>query len=240
MRGCCTVRTNRLGRNLRGPALPALSARARSALGRSVLGRSVLCRPVLGRPALGRPASRRGLAKLAILAVVIPGLSGCGLLGGLSGSRTVSPQSMTVTSPEFRADVRLPPQYTCAGDGLSPPLYWSGALSQQPKSFAVVVDDGLAPITPYVYWIVFDISPSTTDIAQNRLPTGAREAQNSAGTARYDPPCPHGSALHAYRFTVYALDSFLRLPDGAGLRATWSSIAKHVIGVGRLTVKARQ
>ena len=45
---------------------------------------------------------------------------------------------------------------------LSPPLYWSGALSQQPKSFAVVVDDGQAPITPYVYWMVFDISPSTT------------------------------------------------------------------------------
>jgi Raf kinase inhibitor-like YbhB/YbcL family protein len=209
-----------LGRNLRGPALQARSAKARSALGQ-------------------QPA-RRGLARLAILAMAVPGISGCGLLGGLSGSRTVSPQSMTVTSPEFRADVRLPPPYTCAGAGLSPPLYWSGALSQQPKSFAVVVDDGLAPITPYVYWIVFDISPSTTDIAQNRLPTGARQAQNSAGRARYDPPCPQGSALHSYRFTVYALDSFLRLPNGAGLRATWSAIAKHVIGVGRLTVKARQ
>lgn len=197
MRGCCTVRTNRLGR--------FLLARAR----------------------------------LAILLIAVPALGGCGLLGGLNGSRTVSPQSMTVTSPEFRADVLLPRQYMCQ-HGHSPPLYWSGALSQQPKSFAVVVDDGLAPITPYVYWIVFDISPSTTDIAQNRLPTGARQAQNSAGTARYDPPCPQGSTLHAYRFTVYALDSFIRLPDGAGLRATWSAIAKHVIGVGRLTVKARQ
>jgi Raf kinase inhibitor-like YbhB/YbcL family protein len=197
MRGCCTVRTNRLGR--------FLLARAR----------------------------------LAILLIAVPALGGCGLLGGLNGSRTVSPQSMTVTSPEFRADVPLPSQYLCR-HGHSPPLYWSGALSQQPRSFAVVVDDGLAPITPYVYWIVFDISPSTTDIAQNRLPTGARQAQNSAGTARYDPPCPQGRTLHAYRFTVYALDSFIRLPDGAGLRATWSAIAKHVIGVGRLTVKARQ
>jgi hypothetical protein len=174
------------------------------------------------------------------LAAIVPGLSGCGLLGGLSGSRTVSPQSMTVTSPEFRADVRLPPQYTCAGSGLSPPLYWSGALSQQPKSFAVVADDGQAPITPYVYWIVFDISPSTTDIAQNRLPTGARQAQNSAGRSHYVAPCPQGDAVHTYRFTVYALDAFLKLPNGAGLRATWSAIAKHVIGVGRLTVKARQ
>jgi Raf kinase inhibitor-like YbhB/YbcL family protein len=172
--------------------------------------------------------------------VLVPLASGCGLLGGLSGSKLVTPGSMTVTSPEFRSDLELPPQYTCAGAGLSPPLYWSGALSQQPKSFAVVVDDGQAPITPYVYWIVFDISPNTTAIAQNRLPPGARQAQNSAGTARYDPPCPMDNELHTYRFTVYALDARVKLPDGAGLRTTWSAIARHVIGVGRLTVRARQ
>jgi len=145
---------------------------------------------------------------------------------------------MTVTSPEFRTDVPLPRQFTCAGAGVSPPLYWSGAFSPHPKSFAVVVDDGQAPITPYVYWIAFDISPSTTAIAQNRLPTGAREAHNSAGTDRYDPPCPRGNANHSYRFTVYALDTFLKLPNGAGLRATWSAIARHVIAIGRLTAKA--
>ena len=147
---------------------------------------------------------------------------------------------MTVTSPEFRNGVRLPAQYTCHGPGLSPPLYWSDALSQQPKSFAVVVDDGEAPITPYVYWIVFDIGPNTTDIAPNRLPTGARQAENSGGTARYDPPCPpRDNEVHTYRLTVYALNAWLKLPNGAGLRTTWSAIARHVIGVGRLTVRNR-
>jgi Raf kinase inhibitor-like YbhB/YbcL family protein len=177
---------------------------------------------------------------VAALVVLVPLASGCGLLGGLSGSKLVAPGSMTVTSPEFRTDVQLPAQYTCAGAGLSPPLYWSGALSQQPRSFAVVVDDGQAPITPYVYWIVFDISPNTTAIAQNRLPPGARQGQNSAGTARYDPPCSPHNQLHTYRFTVYALNAQVKLPDGAGLRTTWSAIARHVIGAGRLTVRARQ
>jgi Raf kinase inhibitor-like YbhB/YbcL family protein len=181
----------------------------------------------------------RGLSGFAAVAIVAPLLSGCSLLGGLSGSRQVAPASMTVTSPEFRAAVPLPPQYTCAGPGISPPLYWSGAFAQQPRSFAVVVDDGQAPITPFVYWIVFDISPSTTAIAQNRLPTGARQAQNSVGRARYDPPCLKGGAAHMYRFTVYALDAYLKLPDGIRLRAAWSAIARHVIAVGRLTVKAR-
>jgi len=186
----------------------------------------------------GRRPGRRGLARLVVIVLVAPLASGCGLLGGLSGSRHVAPQSMTVTSPDFRSDVQLPAQYTCQGAGLSPPLYWSGTLSQQPRSFAVVVDDGEAPITPYIYWIVFDISPNTTAIAQNRLPTGARQAQNSAGTVRYDPPCPLGNEQHVYRFTVYALNARLKLPDGVGLRTTWAAIARHVIGVGRLSVRA--
>jgi Raf kinase inhibitor-like YbhB/YbcL family protein len=180
-----------------------------------------------------------GLSGFAALAIVVPLLTGCSLLGGLSGSGQVAPASMTVTSPEFRSAVPLPTQFTCAGPGISPPLYWSGAFSQQLRSFAVVVDDGQAPITPFVYWIVFDISPTTTAIAQNRLPTGARQAQNSAGTAGYDPPCPKGGRAYMYRFTVYALDTYLKLPNGVGLRAAWSAIAQHVIAVGRLTVKNR-
>jgi Raf kinase inhibitor-like YbhB/YbcL family protein len=188
-----------------------------------------------------RHSRRRWLATAAILAALAPALSGCGLLGGLSGQRVGTPESLTVMSPEFRSDVDLPVQYTCHGAGLSPPLLWSGGLSQQPKSYAIVVDDGQAPITPYVYWIVFDISPNTTAIAQNQLPTGARQAQNSKGTESYDPPCPVGSAAHTYRFTVYALNATLNgLPNNPGLRQTWTAIAKHVIAIGRLTVNAKQ
>jgi len=182
-------------------------------------------------------ALRRAMVRLTGLAAVIPLASGCGLLGGLSSTRLGSPQTMTVLSPVFGADTRLPTEYTCYGAGLSPPLYWSGTLSRSAKSFAIVVDDSQAPITPAVYWIVFDISPDTTSIGQNQLPTGARQATNSRGKASYDPPCPIG-ASHQYRFTVYALDARLGLPNGAGLRATWSAIANHVIATGRLTVRA--
>lgn len=197
---------------------------------------------MLSRHSPGRAQVLMGAHRLryVALACAVPLITGCGLLGGLSRSGSVAPQSMTVTSPEFRNGSSLPVQYTCRGSGLSPPLYWSGALSQQPKSFAVVVDDGEAPITPYVYWIVFDISPNTTDIAQNRLPTGARQAKNSAGAAHYEPPCPpQDNEVHTYRLTVYALNARLNLPEGARLRTTWSAIARHVIGVGRLTVREK-
>jgi Raf kinase inhibitor-like YbhB/YbcL family protein len=172
-----------------------------------------------------------------MLTVLVPLVSGCGLLGGLSNNRLSSAESLTVTSPVFGSDVPLPTLYTCHGARQSPPLQWSGATTQAVKSYAIVVDDSQAPITPYVYWIVYDISPTTVAIGQNQLPTGARQAPNSAGNASYDAPCPRHT-WHDYRFTVYALNSVIKLHKGAGLRAAWSTIASHVIAAGRLTARA--
>ncbi len=91
--------------------------------------------------------------------------------------------------------------------------------SQRVQSFAIVVDDSQAPISPYVYWIVFDLSPNTVAIGQNQLPTGARQAENSEGKASYQPPCPEGqkSDSHKYRFTVYALNTKIHMPNGESL-----------------------
>lgn len=172
-----------------------------------------------------------------MLMALVPLVSGCGLLGGLSATRLSSPASLTVTSPVFGADVLLPSVYTCHGAGLSPPLQWSGVTTQTARSFAIVIDDSRAPITPYVYWIVYDISPTTVAIGQNKVPTGALQAPNSAGKASYQPPYPR-HAPHEYRFTVYALNAMIKLRNGAGLRAAWSAIASHVIASGRLTASA--
>ena len=176
-------------------------------------------------------------ARLLALGALVPVLGGCGILGGLSNTKLGSPDSLTVTSPVFGSTLRLPKIYTCHGPGLSPPLQWSGATTPAAKSFAIVVDDSQAPISPYVYWVVFDLSPNTVAIGQNQLPTGAKVAQNSAGKAVYDPPCPQGIS-HQYRFTVYALNARIKLPNGASLRAAWSAIASHVINSGRLTTRA--
>lgn len=99
----------------------------------------------------------------------------------------------------------------------------------------MVADDSSAPITPYIYWLAFDIQPGATDIQEGALPTGARQALNSAGAANYDAPCPSGHS-HAYRFTVYALDRELNLPNGAPLLEVWSAIASATIGRGRIVV----
>lgn len=195
----------------------------------------------------------RGLAAAAAAVSCALPLAGCGLFGG--GVTLAAPSVMTVSSGAFVQNT-LPPRFTCAGGGggaaggggggaggdsaggraLNPPLGWAGAPSGT-KSIALVVDDSAAPITPYVYWIVFDISPATSAILEGQVPPGARQARNSTGQAGYDPPCP-GPHGHAYRFTVYALNSMLNLPPGTSLQSAWTAIAAATIGRGRMTVTA--
>ena len=162
-------------------------------------------------------------------------LTGCGLLS--QGVTITAPAVMTVSSVAVERG-ELPSRFTCAGSKvLSPPINWSG----EPKgtqSIAIVVDDADAPISPYVYWLVFDILPGTSAIQEDHLPPGAKQAKGSAGYARYDPPCP-GASGHDYRFTVYALNRVLNLPNGTSLMSAWRAIAAATIGRGRVqTVRA--
>jgi Raf kinase inhibitor-like YbhB/YbcL family protein len=162
--------------------------------------------------------------------------AGCSLVGTSTTFSGDAPVTITVTSPVLTKGV-IPARYTCHGARLSPPLHWSGAPPGT-NTRALVVDDADAPITPHIYWTVFDINPTTTDIQAGQLPPGARQAKNSAGYAAYEPPCPHNRE-HAYRFTVYALRSVLSLPDRVGLMPAWVAIAHAAIARGRLSAIAR-
>jgi Raf kinase inhibitor-like YbhB/YbcL family protein len=182
----------------------------------------------------------RVLGRLGLRAVAVAAgasmLSGCGLLSGPTTLRQDDPQDMTVTSPEFGPGTPIPHQYTCYAAGRhpqTPPVSWSGAPAGT-RALALVMDDAGAPISPYIYWIVFNISPATPDIQAGKLPPGALQADNSRGIVGYSPPCPQHS--HQYRFTIYALNAPLGLGSGASLTDAWSAIAKHALAWGRLQV----
>jgi phosphatidylethanolamine-binding protein (PEBP) family uncharacterized protein len=165
-------------------------------------------------------------------------LGGCGLLGKTKALVADAPLTMSVTSPVFANGVVIPDRFTCYGQGVSPSIFWS-APPPGTKSLALVVDDSATPISPRVYWFVFDISPATTDLQIGTLPPHAREAVNSAGTAQYDAPCPRGMP-HNYRFTVYALNTSFgtSLPVRPRLLQALTAIAPHVTARGTLTARA--
>ena len=174
-----------------------------------------------------KPARWTALGAAVLVALA---LAGCGKAGY---GAAIAPAMLSVNSAALGQNV-LPPRYTCHGTGLNPPINWSGAPPGT-KSFALVVDDSSAPITPFIYWLVFHIEPGTTDIQEGMLPTGARQALNSANTQSYDAPCPGGHS-HMYRFTVYALNAEIDLPPGASLEQVTTAIAAATIGRGRKVV----
>ena len=173
-----------------------------------------------------------GRSILAVAGVAVLLLTtGCGLIGGPSTVLVAVPDNITVTSPDFNGKA-MGPAFSCHGAGRHPAIHWSGAPART-KSLAVVMDDSAAPITPFIYWIVFNIGPQSSDIPAGQLPRGPRQAENSKGSVGYDPPCPANRG-HVYRFTVYALGRKLSLRAGASVKTAWTSIAAAAIARGRL------
>src|SRR6516162_5151725 len=137
-----------------------------------------------------RLASASGRSILAAAgAVMLVLTAGCGLIGGPSTVLVAVPNTITVTSPDFDGKA-MGPAFTCHGAGRHPAIHWSGAPAGT-KSLALVMDDSAAPITPYIYWIVFNIGPRSSDIPAGRLPPGrlrANKAKAPSALIRRAPP----------------------------------------------------
>jgi hypothetical protein len=108
-----------------------------------------------------------------------------------------------LTSPDFTADAPIPTRFTCKGAGDRPALSWS-AVPAPATSLAVVVTDPDAPAHPFVHWVVYGLPAAASGtLAAGALPSGAREADNSAGKPGWKAPCPP-SGTHHYHFTLFA------------------------------------
>ena len=121
---------------------------------------------------------------------------------------------LTLTSPSFTHNGEIPQKFTCEGEDLSPALQWSGA-PEGTKSLALIVDDPdapdpAAPKMVWVHWVLFNIPPSTTGLAEAivELPPGTAEGLNDWKRTGYGGPCPP-IGRHRYFHKLYALDTVL-------------------------------
>ena len=76
------------------------------------------------------------------------------------------------------------------------------------------MSDPDAPSGLWYHWVMWNIEPSTTAIAENSLPPGAMQGANSWGKRSYGGPCPP-SGTHRYFFRLYALSSKIELAPSA-------------------------
>jgi hypothetical protein len=168
----------------------------------------------------------RGLLVLITVLVTV----GCGDDQG-SEVETDTPATITVSSEAFAEGDEIPERFTCDGDGVSPPLEWSG---EQGEAWALVVDDPDAPGGTYIHWVVLDIATRTTSVGTGDVPAGGMQVVNSSDEAAYAGPCPP-SGEHRYRFTVYALDAPTGLTGSASLDDALDAIGEHATSHGTMT-----
>jgi Raf kinase inhibitor-like YbhB/YbcL family protein len=124
--------------------------------------------------------------------------------------------ALTLSSPSFSHEDKIPRQYTCDGSDQSPPLQWTGA-PRGTQGFALLVHDPDAPSGPFTHWVLFDIPVEMAEIPEGAAPAEVGvPGTNDFGREGYGGPCPPpGHGPHRYFFTLYALD---RSGVGLGLR----------------------
>jgi Raf kinase inhibitor-like YbhB/YbcL family protein len=159
-------------------------------------------------PAIGRAlrGARPGLEKLAYNDPALAELA----------------DSIVVTSPDFADGEALPVRYTADGEGISPPIAWSG-VPDEAKMVVVLIEDADSP-TPYplVHAIVWNLPPEPGSLEAGAMPLESEPGQSpTMGVNSYlrigylppDPPPGHGP--HHYAFQVFALTARPELDTSA-------------------------
>ena len=163
-------------------------------------------------------------------------------------SLTINPNAapaFTVTSTTFKTNQFIPASMVydrsgCSGGNQSPQLTWTGA-PKKTKSFAVLTLDITAI---FWHWGMYNISPTITSLPQNAGTPKSKygtEVLNDwsfyygKSNRGYDGPCPPAGKAHHYVFTVYALDTTLKLPRSAHVENLDLAIRGHILNYASIT-----
>jgi Raf kinase inhibitor-like YbhB/YbcL family protein len=140
--------------------------------------------------------------------------------------------ALHITSPAFQNNGTIPRQYTCDGEDISPPLVIANC-PKETQSIALICDDPDASIGTWVHWVLWNIDPTTKEIAENAVPQGCVEGMNDFRRHSYGGPCPP-SGTHRYFFKVYTLDTMLDISPNSTKTDLEQAMKGHVLAEGQI------
>ena len=141
-------------------------------------------------------------------------------------------KGMILTSTAFEEGKSIPVRYACDGDDLSPDLSWT-AGPKGTAGYVLICEDPDAPVGMWIHWVLYDIPPATTGLAEaispdEKLADGSLHGRNSWGKFGYGGPCPPGGT-HRYFFKLYALDTLLEKEAGLTRSQVLKLMEGHVL-----------
>ena len=147
---------------------------------------------------------------------------------------------MKLTSRAFEHDGAIPSTYTCDGGppagGVSPPLTISDVPSRAQR-LVLIMDDPDVPKNiradgMWDHWVVFNISPSVSQISEGSEPEGTH-GKGTSGNLGYHGPCPP-DRRHRYFFYLYAIDFMPDWPKGMTKEEVEKKIEGHILEKAQL------
>ena len=138
-------------------------------------------------------------------------------------------KDLKVHSTVFSHKGHIPPEYTCDGKNVNPPIEVDN-IPPQTKTLALIMEDPDAPRQVFDHWLQWNI-PHNEAITEDSVP--GVSGINSFGNTGYGGPCPPSGA-HRYFFKVYALDKKLDLATGATKEELLESMQDHVLAQGEI------
>ena len=113
-------------------------------------------------------------------------------------------------TPPWAEGAQLDARFTCAA-GISPSLTFVNVATDIVTLALSIVNE---TTNNSVQWIVANIQPTETALAEGQVPIGSIQAMNSLGTIGFGAPCPPAGETHTYRLTGYGLSQQLELENG--------------------------
>ncbi|MDD1452174.1 YbhB/YbcL family Raf kinase inhibitor-like protein [Sphingomonas sp. H160509] len=152
-------------------------------------------------------------------------------------------ETLTLTSPAFAHEARLPPRFTADGEGVSPPLVWSEPPAGTERMVLIVEDADAPTPQPLVHAIIWGLEANAGQLAEGAIAAdgegdakGRDVGRNSylrEGWLPPDPPSGHGE--HRYAFQVFAIGAGAGdVGATPGRSAVIEAITGHVLAAGLL------
>ena len=142
-------------------------------------------------------------------------------------------QKISIKSPAFKEMEYLPAKYTGIGEGKTPPLVFENVPASA-KSLVMTMEDPDAIYGTFDHWLMFNIPPKTKAVKEGGVPSGALMGKNSAQDMGYVSPYPPRGKPHRYVFKLYALDTMLKLNEGADKKQIEKAMEGHIISQASL------
>jgi Raf kinase inhibitor-like YbhB/YbcL family protein len=145
--------------------------------------------------------------------------------------------TLRIGAADLQAHGRIPREYTCNGNNISPGFHWTGA-PRTTQGYVVVFEKIDAVEGNSMQWGVYNIPASQNSFAAQTprdpvLDQGITQAINDAGNIGYIGPCaPRGQ--FQYSLSVIALDRALALPAGLNRDQLFTAINGHIIDMAVL------